>query len=125
MAPQTNFSEPLNNNAAIPTTQQSPGMPYKSATTEQSFSGRTNNYQANGQFNQSYQSPSSTNNAQSNNFEFSNTELTVSDQELTALLSQKDIATSLAEDLLKHFGSESSDLDIKDEITGEKFESIC
>ena len=44
----------------------------------------------------------------------------MSDQELTALLSQKDIATSLAEDLLKHFGSESSDLDIKDEITGER-----
>ena len=102
-------------------------MPYKSATTEQSFPARTNNnYQTNGQFtNQSYQSSGSTtnnnnNNTQSNNFEFPNTELTVSDQELTALLSQKDIATSLAEDLLKHFGSESSDLDIKDEITGER-----
>ncbi|KAK6618017.1 hypothetical protein RUM44_002459 [Polyplax serrata] len=118
VAPQTNFSEPLSSNAAIPTTQQSPGMPYKSAATEQSFPGRTNNYQANGQFNQPYQSPSSTNNTQPNNFELSNTELTVSDQELTALLSQKDIATSLAEDLLKHFGSESTDLDIKDEMTG-------
>ncbi|XKL62102.1 hypothetical protein PGB90_001935 [Kerria lacca] len=42
----------------------------------------------------------------------------VSDQELQALLSQKDIATSLAEDLLKHFGSPSvvDDIDIKDEL---------
>ena len=39
--------------------------------------------------------------------------LGVTDQELQALLSQKDIATSLAEDLLKHFGSE--DLDVKEE----------
>jgi hypothetical protein len=39
--------------------------------------------------------------------------LGVTDQELQALLSQKDIATSLAEDLLKHFGSE--DLEVKEE----------
>ena len=39
--------------------------------------------------------------------------LGVTDQELQALLSQKDIATSLAEDLLKHFGSE--ELDVKEE----------
>lgn len=45
-------------------------------------------------------------------------DLGVSDQELQALLSQKDIATSLAEDLLKHFGSPSAvdDIDIKDEL---------
>jgi hypothetical protein len=41
--------------------------------------------------------------------------LPVSDQELQALLSQKDIATSLAEDLLKQFGSSSDDLDVKEE----------
>lgn len=92
-------------------------MPYKSAATEQSFPNRNSNF-PNGQFNQSYQSPGGTNNSQTNNFDFQNTDLTVSDQELTALLSQKDIATSLAEDLLKHFGSETSDLDIKEEITG-------
>lgn len=48
----------------------------------------------------------------------STTDLSVSDQELQALLSQKDIATSLAEDLLKHFGSPSAvdDIDIKDEL---------
>lgn len=48
----------------------------------------------------------------------STTDLGVSDQELQALLSQKDIATSLAEDLLKHFGSPSAvdDIDIKDEL---------
>lgn len=42
----------------------------------------------------------------------------VSDQELQALLSQKDIATSLAEDLLKHFGSPApgDELDSKDNI---------
>lgn len=46
------------------------------------------------------------------------TDLGVSDQELQALLSQKDIAKSLAEDLLKHFGSPSGvdDIDIKDEL---------
>ncbi|XP_026480473.1 histone demethylase UTY-like isoform X2 [Ctenocephalides felis] len=38
-------------------------------------------------------------------------DLEVTEQDLQALLSQKDIATSLAEDLLKHFGSE--DLDMK------------
>ena len=45
-------------------------------------------------------------------------DVSVSDQELQALLSQKDIATSLAEDLLKHFGSPSAvdDIDIKDEL---------
>ena len=45
-------------------------------------------------------------------------DLGVSDQELQALLSQKDIATSLAEDLLKHFGSPGAvdDIDIKDEL---------
>lgn len=45
-------------------------------------------------------------------------DLGVSDQELQALLSQNDIATSLAEDLLKHFGSPSAvdDIDIKDEL---------
>ncbi|KAI5711911.1 hypothetical protein M8J75_004200 [Diaphorina citri] len=46
----------------------------------------------------------------------SSNDLTVSEQELQALLSQKDIATSLAEDLLKHFGSPSaSDVTIKEE----------
>ena len=39
----------------------------------------------------------------------------MSDQELQALLSQKDIATSLAEDLLKHFGSGGEELDVKEE----------
>uniref|UniRef100_A0A1B6EEM7 JmjC domain-containing protein n=2 Tax=Clastoptera arizonana TaxID=38151 RepID=A0A1B6EEM7_9HEMI len=42
----------------------------------------------------------------------------VSDQELQAILSQKDIATSLAEDLLKHFGSPGpvEELDVKEPI---------
>ncbi|KAK9507658.1 hypothetical protein O3M35_007466 [Rhynocoris fuscipes] len=48
----------------------------------------------------------------------SNDVVSVSDQELQALLSQKDIATSLAEDLLKHFGSPapSEELDNKEDI---------
>uniref|UniRef100_A0A8D8V7C9 Lysine-specific demethylase 6A n=2 Tax=Cacopsylla melanoneura TaxID=428564 RepID=A0A8D8V7C9_9HEMI len=46
----------------------------------------------------------------------SSNDMNVSDQELQALLSQKDIATSLAEDLLKHFGSPSAaDVTIKEE----------
>lgn len=43
----------------------------------------------------------------------------VSDQELQALLSQKDIATSLAEDLLKHFessGPSEDTLDNKEQV---------
>lgn len=43
--------------------------------------------------------------------------LGVTDQELQALLSQKDIATSFAENLLKQFGSD--DLDIKEEMPEE------
>ncbi|KAJ8684168.1 hypothetical protein QAD02_019960 [Eretmocerus hayati] len=48
--------------------------------------------------------------------------LGVTDQELQALLSQKDIATSLAEDLLKHFGSD--DLDIKEEPQSQQQQPI-
>lgn len=91
MAPQTSFQPSFTTNAAVPTTTQSPGMPYKSAATEAPFSRPPQNFS-------------------NTNFEFPGSELTVSDQELTALLSQKD-ATSLAEDLLKHFGSDSADLD--------------
>lgn len=39
------------------------------------------------------------------------------DRELQALLSQKDLTTSLAEDLLKQFGS-TDELDIKNETIG-------
>ncbi|CAH0562123.1 unnamed protein product [Brassicogethes aeneus] len=41
------------------------------------------------------------------------TDLDVSEEDLKDLLSQKDLATTLAEDLLKHFGSE--DIDVKEE----------
>lgn len=50
----------------------------------------------------------------------SGTELGVTDQELRDLLSQKDLATSLAEDLLKHFGSTTDPIEqIKDEVKEE------
>ncbi|KYQ54005.1 Lysine-specific demethylase 6A [Trachymyrmex zeteki] len=56
--------------------------------------------------------------------------LGVTDQELQALLSQKDIATSLAEDLLKHFGSDDLETVVKEEPSSEtmmnlKLESLC
>ncbi|XP_044741138.1 lysine-specific demethylase 6A isoform X1 [Chrysoperla carnea] len=44
-----------------------------------------------------------------------NESLGVTDQELRDLLSHKDLATSLAEDLLKHFGS--GDIEVKDEVS--------
>lgn len=42
--------------------------------------------------------------------------LDVSEEELKDLLSQKDLATTLAENLLKHFGSE--EMDVKEETSG-------
>lgn len=42
--------------------------------------------------------------------------LDVSEEELKDLLSQKDLATTLAENLLKHFGSD--DIDVKEEVGG-------
>ncbi|KAJ9586874.1 hypothetical protein L9F63_019556, partial [Diploptera punctata] len=94
VAPQTGFADPsvgYSGAAATGNTQHSPGMPYKSATDTVSS--------------QHAFPPSSP----------SSKELAVSDQELQALLSQKDIATSLAEDLLKHFGSSGEELDVKEE----------
>lgn len=60
---------------------------------------------------------SATSNYQENSSAVATTKdnLGVTDQELQALLSQRDIATSLAEDLLKHFGSEDLDTVVKEE----------
>lgn len=45
--------------------------------------------------------------------------LDVSEEDLKDLLSQKDLATTLAENLLKHFGSD--DIDVKEEPTTGKY----
>ncbi|XP_053979544.1 histone demethylase UTY isoform X1 [Hylaeus volcanicus] len=118
VALQTGFSDSnVGYNTAATGNSQTPGMPYKSAS-DSSFSqrqlasGQYNQYQPNQYSAQGYTQISSTT---SNYPEGSagNKDLGVTDQELQALLSQKDIATTLAEDLLKHFGSE--DLDVKEE----------
>ncbi|XP_015609795.1 histone demethylase UTY isoform X2 [Cephus cinctus] len=104
------------NAAATGNTQQSPGMPYKSAADpnypQRQPGSQYNQYQSNQYGAQGYTQISSTTNSYPEGSS-GNKDLGVTDQELQALLSQKDIATSLAEDLLKHFGSE--DLDVKDE----------
>ncbi|XP_003693788.1 histone demethylase UTY [Apis florea] len=118
VALQTGFSDSnVGYNTAATGNSQTPGMPYKSASDSnypqrQLTSGQYNQYQPNQYTAQGYTQISSTT---SNYPEGSagNKDLGVTDQELQALLSQKDIATSLAEDLLKHFGSE--DLDVKEE----------
>ncbi|XP_076753493.1 utx histone demethylase isoform X1 [Xylocopa sonorina] len=118
VALQTGFSDSnVGYNTAATGNSQTPGMPYKSASDpsypqRQLTSGQYNQYQPNQYAAQGYTQISSTT---SNYPEGSagNKDLGVTDQELQALLSQKDIATSLAEDLLKHFGSE--DLDVKEE----------
>lgn len=53
-----------------------------------------------------------------------NDQLDVSEEDLKDLLSQRDLATTLAENLLKHFGSE--DMDVKEEnLTGKYFYITC
>lgn len=120
VALQTGFTDSsvVYNAAATGNTQQTPGMPYKSAS-DPTYPQRPQQ----GQFNQQYQSNqygaqgytqiTSTTSNYPEGAAAGNKDLGVTDQELQALLSQKDIATSLAEDLLKHFGSE--ELDVKDE----------
>lgn len=52
----------------------------------------------------------------STNSDIINNDLDVSEEDLKDLLSQRDLATTLAENLLKHFGSEG--IDVKEEVTG-------
>ncbi|KAL1121992.1 hypothetical protein AAG570_003400, partial [Ranatra chinensis] len=90
VTPQTGLSsEPNNYTAATPTSQQA--VPYRTAGQyPYSQSSHTTNF----------------NQLTSNSSSGANTDVVgVSDQELQALLAQNDIATSLAEDLLKHFSS--------------------
>ncbi|XP_023289806.1 lysine-specific demethylase 6A isoform X2 [Orussus abietinus] len=116
VALQTGFSDSSMgySPAATGNTQQPAGMPYKSASDPQRQPGsgqfgqfHSNRYAAQG-YTQITSRPTSCPDGSSGN-----KDLGVTDQELQALLSQKDIATTLAEDLLKHFGSEN--LDVKEE----------
>lgn len=131
VALQTGFSD-INvgyNTAATGNTTQTPGMPYKSASDptyppqRQQITGGTqyggqyqqqpNQYAAQG-FTQVTSATSGY--SESSTVVAANKDnLGVTDQELQALLSQKDIATSLAEDLLKHFGSDDLDTVVKEE----------
>ncbi|XP_077277140.1 histone demethylase UTY-like isoform X1 [Temnothorax americanus] len=130
VALQTGFSDTNvgYNTVATGNTTQTPGMPYKSASDPTYPPQRqqiTGSVQYGGQYQQqpnqyaaqgytqvtsatSSYSESSTAPANKDN-------LGVTDQELQALLSQKDIATSLAEDLLKHFGSDDLETVVKEE----------
>ncbi|GLH15815.1 Uncharacterized protein GBIM_20243 [Gryllus bimaculatus] len=143
VTPQTGFVDATGGYAAAtPNPQQSPGVPYKSQTMDQvPYQSQQRNNPQLLQQSQQYGFNSQPSNAgfsqispigpphttaqvapahdPAYSFHASNSpsskELGVSEQELQALLSQKDIATSLAEDLLKHFGSSSDELDVKDE----------
>ncbi|KAF7386780.1 hypothetical protein HZH66_011232 [Vespula vulgaris] len=122
VALQTGFSDSnVGYNTVATGNTQTPGMPYKSASDpnypqrQLTQSGQFNQYQSNQYTAQGYAQISSTTSSYPEG-SAGNKDLGVTDQELQALLSQKDIATSLAEDLLKHFGSE--DLDVKEEPPG-------
>ncbi|XP_072763147.1 lysine-specific demethylase 6A isoform X2 [Anoplolepis gracilipes] len=131
VALQTGFSDTNvgYNTAATGNTTQSPGMPYKSASDptyppqRPQIAGGT---QYSGQYQQQpnqYAAPGYTQISsatggypESSAAAVANKDnLDMTDQELQALLSQKDIATSLAEDLLKHFGSDGLDTVVKEE----------
>nr|CAD7428039.1 unnamed protein product [Timema monikensis] len=150
VTPQTGFVDSgVGYPAATGSSQQSPGMPYKSATSEQQL------YQQ-----RQYQfTPTSTQNPctvsphivapvstlqqetlgyqqQTSSPPYQHTsvyppsspnakDLAVSEQELTALLSQKDLTTSFAENLLKHFetGSEETNSLLEESLTGNTLSS--
>ncbi|XP_015114271.1 histone demethylase UTY isoform X2 [Diachasma alloeum] len=99
----TSYNTPATGNA-----QSTPGMPYKSASDQTFPRPQFSTYQSNQYAAQGYTQITSTTSSYPEGAA-GNKDLGVTDQELTALLSQKDIARSLAEDLLKHFGSEDLD----------------
>ncbi|KAK3930207.1 Lysine-specific demethylase 6A [Frankliniella fusca] len=104
VAPQSGFTEPGANFAATPNSQA--GMPYQQYQQQQSQqTSQTQQQQQLSGFNQNQypvqnKQPSQTNTGNYNDF---------SDQELQSLISHKDITASLAEDLLKQFGSGSEE----------------
>lgn len=131
MALQTGFSDTNvgYNTAATGNTTQTPGMPYKSAS-DPTYPHQRQQISSGAQYGNQYQQQPNQYAAQGYTQVSSATggypessavaatskdNLGVTDQELQALLSQKDIATSLAEDLLKHFGSDDLDTVVKEE----------
>lgn len=131
VALQTGFSDSNvgYNTAATGNTTQTPGMPYKSAS-DPTYPPQRQQLAGGAQYGGQYQQQSNQYGAQgytqvtsaTSGFSESSTvaatnkdNLGVTDQELQALLSQKDIATSLAEDLLKHFGSDDLETVVKEE----------
>lgn len=131
VALQTGFSDTNvgYNTAATGNTTQTPGMPYKSAS-DPTYPPQRQQITSGAQFGGQYQQQPNQYAAQgytqvtsaTSGYSESSTAATankdnlgVTDQELQALLSQKDIATSLAEDLLKHFGSDDLETVVKEE----------
>ncbi|CAG2057095.1 unnamed protein product, partial [Timema podura] len=150
VTPQTGFVDSgVGYPAATGSSQQSPGMPYKSATSEQqlyqqrqyqftptstqipctvsphivapvsTLQQETLGYQqqtSSPPYQHTSVYPPSSPNAK---------DLAVSEQELTALLSQKDLTTSFAENLLKHFetGSEETNSLLEESLTGNTLSS--
>ncbi|XP_067216646.1 lysine-specific demethylase 6A isoform X3 [Linepithema humile] len=131
VALQTGFSDTNvgYNTAATGNTTQTPGMPYKSAS-DPTYPHQRQQIAGGAQYSGQYQQQPNQYAAQGYTQVSSATggypessaaaatskdNLGVTDQELQALLSQKDIATSLAEDLLKHFGSDDLDTVVKEE----------
>lgn len=128
---QTGFSDTNvgYNTAATGNTTQTPGMPYKSAS-DPTYPPQRQQITGGAQYGGQYQQPPNQYAAQgytqvtsaTSSYSESSTavvankdNLGVTDQELQALLSQKDIATTLAEDLLKHFGSDDLETVVKEE----------
>ncbi|XP_011700294.1 PREDICTED: histone demethylase UTY-like isoform X2 [Wasmannia auropunctata] len=131
VALQTGFSDTNvgYNTAATGNTTQTPGMPYKSAA-DPTYPPQRQQIAGGAQYGGQYQQQPNQYAAQgytqvtsaTSGYSESSTvaaankdNLGVTDQELQALLSQKDIATSLAEDLLKHFGSDDLENVVKEE----------
>ncbi|XP_018370205.1 PREDICTED: histone demethylase UTY isoform X1 [Trachymyrmex cornetzi] len=131
VALQTGFSDTNvgYNTAATGNTTQTPGMPYKSAS-DPTYPPQRQPITGSAQYGGQYQQQPNQYAAQgytqvtsaTSGYSESSTATTankdnlgVTDQELQALLSQKDIATSLAEDLLKHFGSDDLETVVKEE----------
>jgi len=130
VALQTGFSDSnVYNTAATGNTTQTPGMPYKSAS-DPTYSPQRQQIAGNVQYGGQFQQQPNQYVAQGYNTQVSSTatgysetcaaankdNLGVTDQELQELLSEKGIiATSLAEDILKHFGSDDLDTVVKEE----------
>jgi len=127
---QTGFSDSnVYNTAATGNTTQTPGMPYKSAS-DPTYSPQRQQIAGSVQYGGQFQQQPNQYVTQGYNTQVSSTatgysetctaankdNLGVTDQELQELLSEKGIiATSLAEDILKHFGSDDLDTVVKEE----------